>query len=126
MRLSPAILFAAVALGASAPAGSQPGPALVTAIEAGVVGERFDGYMSHAGTASPEVRRQVNAINIKRRSLYTALAARRRVTVQAVGIAAGCELLAKVGVGQAYMLSDGEWRRRQAGQAAPVPEYCTS
>jgi uncharacterized protein len=120
------LLFVAAALCAAAPASAQAGPALSEAIATGVVGERFDGYMSFAGAATPEVRRQVNAINIKRRSLYTALAARRGVTVQAVGIATGCELLANVRVGQAYLLPDGQWRRRMAGEAAQLPEYCES
>ena len=35
------------------------------------------------------------------------------------------ELLKQVAVGQAYMLSDGKWRRRAPGQPAPVPEYCS-
>jgi uncharacterized protein len=122
------LLFAAVALCAalcpSGPASAQAGPALTEAIVTGVVGERFDGYMSIAGATTPEVRRQVNAINIKRRSLYTALAARRGVTVQAVGIATGCELLANVRVGQVYMLPDGAWRRRMPGEAVPAPEHC--
>jgi uncharacterized protein len=120
----PAVLFAAAAFCAAAPGNAQSRPALTEAIAAGAVGERFDGYMSFAEATIPEVRRQVNAINIKRRSLYTALAARRRVTVQAVGIATGCELLANVGVGQAYMLPDGAWRRRMPGQAVQLPEYC--
>ena len=41
-----------------------------------------------------------------------------------VGITAGCQLLARVKVGEAYMLADGVWRRRAAGQPVPVPDYC--
>ena len=120
-------LFAALALVlAAAPAGAQTTRAVVAAQQAGVVGERFDGYLGFAAAASERVQREVGAINIKRRSLYTDLAARRRVTVSEVGIAAGCELLARVGVGEAYMLYDGAWRRRSAGQPAPVPGYCTT
>ena len=62
--------------------------------------------------SSPTVQRQVSAINIRRRSLYVDLAKRRGVTPQVAGIAAGCELLARVAVGEAYMLQDGVWRRR--------------
>ena len=119
-------LFLVVVLAcAAAPAASQSAPAVSAAIDAGVVGERFDGYLGLAAAAPEDVRRQVNAINIKRRSLYTALAARRRVTLQAVGIAAGCELLAGVGAGQAYMLQDGFWRTMAPGEAAPMPAYCS-
>lgn len=99
-------------------------PAIAAEREAGRVGERFDGYLGIAASVSEQVRRQVGAVNIRRRSLYTELAGRRNVTVEAVGIAAGCELLAKVGVGQAYMFRDGIWRVRGPGQPAPVPAYC--
>ena len=67
--------------------------------------------------ASAAVRSQVATINIQRRSLYSNLAASKGVSPQDVGITAGCQLLARVGVGEAYMLADGVWRRRGAGQA---------
>lgn len=111
-------------LGIAAPAAAQSSAAVAAARQSGVVGERFDGYLGLASTPSDEVRRQVSAINIRRRSLYTGLAGRRRVNLQAVGIAAGCELLADVAAGEVYMLDDGVWRKRAAGQPAPVPSYC--
>jgi uncharacterized protein YdbL (DUF1318 family) len=92
--------------------------------QAGVIGERYDGYLGYPGAVSEQVRRQVGAVNIKRRSLYTGLAGRRQVSVQEVGIAAGCELLATVKAGETYMLADGKWRRRGPGDPAPVPSYC--
>lgn len=115
-----------LALGAvaSSPAVAQRVSGIPAARAAGVVGERYDGYLGFAATPSEEVRKQVGAVNIRRRSLYIGLATRRKATPQAVGVAAGCELLARVAVNEAYMLSDGVWRRRQAGQPAPVPEYC--
>lgn len=117
------LLFAALVV-ALAPAALAQTPTIATARQAGTVGERYDGYLGYLASAPAEVRRQVGAVNIRRRSLYTGLATRRQVTVQEVGIAAGCELLAEVKVGESYMLSDGEWRRRAAGQPAPVPSYC--
>lgn len=122
MTLS-ARLVLALLLAASAPAAAQT-DALAAARASGVVGERYDGYLGFAATASEAVRRQAGAINITRRSLYTSLATKRRVTVQEVGIAAGCSLLARVAVGEAYMLSDGTWRRRDVAAPAPVPSYC--
>jgi uncharacterized protein YdbL (DUF1318 family) len=107
----------------AAPAAGQS-PGLASAIGAGQVGERFDGYMGFVNVPSGEVRRQVAAINLRRRNLYIELAARRNVTPEAVGIATACELLGRVGIGEAYMLKDGAWRRRAAGQPAPVPDYC--
>ena len=105
------------------PASAQSGD-LLTALRSGQVGERFDGYLGFASTTTPSVQRQVSAINIQRRSLYTSLASRRRVLPSDVAIATGCELLSRVRVGGAYMLQDGQWRRRGAGQSAPRPAYC--
>ncbi|UUR08764.1 YdbL family protein [Sphingomonas glaciei] len=93
---------------------------------AGQVGERFDGYLGYTLVQpSPQARTQTEAINIRRRALYSDLAQRRGVSPQEVGITAGCTLLARVAVGESYMLADGQWRRRAAGQAVPVPDYCT-
>lgn len=118
------LAFVTALLVAGAPASAQSGAALSAAKQAGTVGERYDGYLGFAAKPLETVRRQVGAVNIKRRSLYTGLATRRGVTLEAVGIAAGCELLAQVKIGEAYMLSDGIWRKRAAGQPAPVPDYC--
>ena len=117
-------LILAAALLAIAPAASGQTPAVDAARAAGIVGERFDGYLGVVGAASMAVRAQVSRINIQRRSLYSNLAASRGVTPQDVGITAGCQMLARVRVGQAYMLIDGVWRRRQPGQGAPIPDYC--
>ena len=99
-------------------------PAVNAARAAGIVGERYDGYMGFIGTPSAAVRSQVSTINIRRRALYSNLAASRGASPQEVGITAGCQLLARVGVGEAYMLGDGVWRRRAAGQRTPEPDYC--
>ena len=123
MTLRLAIILAAAALPASAALAQAPGD-LAASRKAGIVGERYDGYMGFAATPSETVHRRVGAINIRRRALYTDLAARRRVTVQVAGIAVGCELLARVAVGEAYMLSDGVWRRRDPGETVALPAHC--
>ena len=93
---------------------------------AGQVGERYDGYLGYARVQpSGQARSQTEALNIRRRALYSGLAQRRGVSPQEVGITAGCTLLARVAVGEAYMLADGQWRVRGANQPAPVPAYCT-
>jgi len=117
------IWLAAILL-ALAPAAVAQTPAVDAARAAGTVGERYDGYVGVAGAVSAAVRSQIASINIKRRALYSRLAASRGASPQDVGVTAGCQLLARVGVGEAYMLGDGVWRRRTAGQAAPVPDYC--
>ena len=119
-----AIAIAALWVAVAWPAEAQGSPELAAARAAGILGERFDGYLGYSAGAGETVRRQAGAINIKGRSLYSGLAARRNATVQEVGIAAGCQLLGQVKVGESYMLNDGAWRRRGAGQPAPVPSYC--
>jgi hypothetical protein len=107
----------------AAPAASQT--AVVDSARAmGSIGERFDGYIGIAAPVSAQVRSQVATINIRRRSLYSSLAARKGASPQDVGITAGCTLLARTPVGGSYMLSDGAWRRRGAGQGVPLPNYC--
>jgi uncharacterized protein YdbL (DUF1318 family) len=117
-----AIAASAAAIPAAAP--SQAYGELAAARRAGQVGERYDGFLGMATAASPAVQRQVSAINIRRRSLYVDLARRRGVTPQVAGYATGCELLTRVRVGEAYMLQDGVWRRRQVGQVIAQPSYC--
>jgi uncharacterized protein YdbL (DUF1318 family) len=118
-RVRALVLSAAIAT--AVPTAAQPLP---DAIASGVVGERFDGYMGFAATPTPSLRRQVNAINIKRRNLYIGLASGKNATAELVGLTTACQLLSQLSVGQAYMLQDGVWRRRMPGQTAPQPDYC--
>jgi uncharacterized protein YdbL (DUF1318 family) len=115
--------FILIAALMAAPASAQS-PAVDAARASGAVGERYDGYMGFASSASATLNAQVASINIRRRALYTNLAAQRGASPSEVGITAGCQLLARIPVGGAYMLGDGAWRRRAAGQPAPVPDYC--
>jgi hypothetical protein len=96
---------------------------LGTAMATGQVGERYDGYLGTVTVPSEELRRQVAAINLRRRNLYIELGTRRGVTAQVVGLTAACELFAHLPAGEAYMLNDGAWRRA-AGQAPPRPDQC--
>lgn len=121
MRAS--IVMAAM-LAAISPAAAQSPASLGAAMASGQVGERYDGYMGVAGPVTPEIRRQLSAVNIQRRSLYTQLAEQRRVNTQVVGLATGCALIAHLSPGEAYMLGDGAWHRLAAGQRPPSPDYC--
>ena len=114
------LLIGGLLLGASAAAQT---PAVDAARAAGIIGERYDGYIGVQGVASAALRSQVARINIQRRSLYSKLASSKGASPQDVGITAGCQLLARIGAGEAYMLADGVWHRRAAGQSA-VPDYC--
>lgn len=107
------------------PVAAQNSPAIRAAKAAGQVGERYDGYIGFVSYLPTETRRQVEAVNIRRRAHYANLAAARGVSPQDVGITAGCLTLRSVEVGEAYLLADNRWRRRAAGQSPPVPNYCT-
>ena len=115
----------ALALAIIASAAPAQSPQLSEAIEAGQVGERYDGYMGFAVAPSPQVRRQVQAINIHRRNLYIELASRRNVTAEVVGMATGCQLLRQLTPGEAYLLPDGVWRRWTPGQPLPLSRQCS-
>jgi uncharacterized protein YdbL (DUF1318 family) len=115
-------LFAALAL-ISAPIAAQA-PNVEAAIAAGQVGERYDGYMGFTVQPAEQLRRQVTAINIRRRSLYAELAGQRGVTAQLVGLTTACALLRQIPAGGAYMLNDNIWRRRAPGQPVALPESC--
>ena len=118
------MLLAGVLLLSAVPLAAQSSPTIVAARAAGQIGERYDGYLGYAQTPAPGVRSQVDAVNIRRRSLFTSLAGQRGASPQEVGITAGCELLARVAVGEAYMLADNVWRRREPGHAVAIPSYC--
>jgi uncharacterized protein YdbL (DUF1318 family) len=117
-------LLLTVALAGVAGPGIAQTAAVNAARAAGIIGERYDGYLGIAGAATPSLRSQVASINIQRRSIYSNLGASRRASPNQVGIAAGCQLLGRVGVGEAYLWADGQWRHRARGQPAPVPSYC--
>ena len=123
--MKPRALTAVLALALAVPAAAQMSSVVQAAKAAGQVGERYDGFLGMASGAPAGVRREVEAVNIRRRSHYTRLAAARGVSPQEVGITAGCMTLRSVAVGEPYLLADNAWRRRTASQAAPVPDYCT-
>ena len=117
-------MIAATALALAAPAMLAAQDSVYAAQAAGTVGERYDGYLGMSSSGGESLRRQVATVNLKRRSLYSQLAARRGVSPEEVGVTAACQLLARVEVGEAYLLGDNVWRRRHAGESAPRPSYC--
>ena len=105
---------------------AQDPAAIIAARRAGLIGERFDGYLGFANAnanVSADLRRQVGAVNIRRRALYSNLASRKGVTPEEVGITAACSLFRRVSVGEYYLHSEGGWRRLGPGQSA-IPNYC--
>jgi len=113
--------LAGLAVPASAPA--QDPATIIAAKRAGQIGERYDGYLGYILTPSPGLRRQVDAVNIRRRSLYSNLAARKGVSPEEVGITAACSLLRRISLGEYYFQGQGGWQRYTPGRS-PVPPYC--
>lgn len=102
---------------------AQEAPAVAQARAAGIVGEQLDGYLGFAKSPSGDVKSAVDAINIKRRAIYTDIAAKQGATVQEVATARGCEQLAtRVKTGEAYGVN-GSWAVKGAGPIS-LPPVC--
>ena len=104
------IATAAVALaGVSAAAVAQRDPAYAAAREAKQVGEQPDGYLGVvSGGAS--VQALVRDINIKRKAAYTQSAQASGATVEQFAFTTGCNLVARVPVGEMYKTPSGQWK----------------
>jgi len=123
------VIAAAVLVAGAGVAFAQGGEdaMVASARAAGVVGEQGDGYLGFAKAPTPEIKAAVDATNIKRRAIYTQIAAKPGsvATVQEVAAARGCEQLAnRVAPGQAYRLTaGGPWQTRGQGPIQ-LPPIC--
>jgi len=116
-------LGAALLVGGAGYAYAQGGdPAVQSAIASGAVGEQADGYLGFAKAPSGDLQAKVEAINIKRRAAYTDLAAKRGVSVKEAAAATGCQILQRLGNGQAYQLPGAGWAVKSG--AIALPAYC--
>lgn len=111
-------------LGGAGVAMAQADDGVVAAARAsGAVGEQADGYLGFVTAPSGAVKAAVDAVNIKRRAIYTDIAAKQNATVQEVAAARGCDQLAKrVAPGQKYKVG-GSWQTRGDGPVA-LPAVC--
>ena len=118
-------LVAATVAGVAMPGAvlAQDPATIIAAKRAGQIGERYDGYLGYVIAPSGALRRQVDAVNIRRRSLYASLAASKGVSPQEVGITAACSLLRRISPGEYYLPGQGGWQRSAPGRS-PVPSYC--
>ena len=108
-----------IALGVmAAPASAQRDPAYAAARSAGQVGEKMDGYLDIVGNGSPELRRMVNDINIKRRAVYAQRARENGVTLEEYALSTGCQLILKTVPGEMYQAPDGSWQTRTSAPPA--------
>lgn len=122
-RIAAAVCLGSAAIGLASAAMVQESAAELRAT--GLVGEQFDGFLGLVGSAPPEVRHQMDAVNIRRRAHYTDLARRRGARVEEVAAAAACEIFAsRIPAGGFYLLPDNVWRQRRGTEAVPRPAYC--
>lgn len=113
------ILSTFVALGAAmylagAPVASAANPVVDAAIAAGTVGEQADGYLGVVSGKSPDAntQRTVDEVNIKRKAVYTQIAAEKGVTVAQVGTLTAEKQIAKLSSGQYYQDESGAWQKK--------------
>lgn len=107
----------------TAPASAQRDPDYAEARRAGVVGEKADGYLAIVGAATPELRRLVQDINIRRRAHYTERAQAQHVLLEQYAFTQGCILIQRTAQGEKYQAPDGAWQTRGAGPAQ-LDERC--
>jgi uncharacterized protein YdbL (DUF1318 family) len=113
-RILAAVAVALLA-GAATTAWAQRDPAYAAARAAGQVGEQPDGYLGVIGAGSESLRSLVSAINIQRKSAYTARAQASGATVEQMAFTTGCNLVVQTAPGEKYRTPDGAWKTRGAG-----------
>ncbi len=118
-RLTRAVLTGAMIAtaigGIAVPAFAQRDPAYAAARAAGQVGEKMDGYLGIVGAETPDLRRIVNDINIKRRAVYSERAKATNATLEEYALTAGCQAILATVPGEKYQAPDGTWATRGAG-----------
>ena len=98
--------------GVASPLLAQRDPAYAAARAAGQIGEKMDGYLGIVEAETPELRRLVNDINIKRRAVYSEQAQQNNVTLEEYALTSGCQLILKTVAGEKYQAPGGAWQTR--------------
>lgn len=98
--------------GVVAPAQAQRDPEYAAARAKGQVGEQVDGYIGIVGTATPELQRLVNNINIRRKAVYAERAKETDATLEQYAASAACQAIARTEPGEKYQAPDGTWKTR--------------
>ncbi|WP_073975271.1 YdbL family protein [Erythrobacter donghaensis] len=107
-RLAALLAVAALAV----PAAAQRDPAFDAARASGKVGERVDGYVGIVGAETPDLRRIVDDINIKRKAVYAERAQAKNATIEEYALTIGCQQILKTAPGEKYQAPDGSWQTR--------------
>lgn len=113
---------ALAALGTSGVAVAQGG-ALAAALDNGSVGEQVDGYLGFPKPPAGALKAEADALNIKRRQVYTQAAQTKNVSIEEFATSAGCNTLGKLKDGRAYSIAPGVWAVKGAGPAK-LPATC--
>jgi hypothetical protein len=115
------VIIVAALLGLGGAASAQGGVA--AALDAGAVGEQVDGYLGFPRPPVGALRAEVDAINIKRRQVYTQAAQGKNVSIEEFATSAGCATVGKLREGRAYSVAPGVWAVKGAGPAR-LPATC--
>ena len=110
-----ALAMAGLAVGLGGLAGvamAQRDPAYDAARSSGQVGEKKDGYLGIVGAETPDLKRMVNDINIKRRAVYAEKAQAANATLEEYALTAGCVAISRTVPGEKYQAPDGSWKTR--------------
>ncbi len=102
--------MAALTLGATGAIARDP--AYAAARAAGEIGEQTDGYLGIVGSATPELRRMVNDLNIKRKAVYAQKAQEQHATIEEYAFTSGCVLISQTEPGEKYQTPSGSWATR--------------
>ena len=112
LGLAPVLL----ALVAPMPAGAQArDPVYAAARAGGQVGEQVNGYLGFVTAPSPDLRKVIEDINIKRRAVYADKAKTANATIEEYALTSGCLLISHTAPGEKYQAPDGTWQTRGAG-----------
>lgn len=117
-----ATAVAVLALVSASAASAQRDPAYAAARASGEVGERMDGYLGAVGVATPDVRKIVSDINIKRKQVYFEQAQENHVTPDQYAFTAGCTAIDRTVPGEKYQAPDGSWSTRTAAMPRKHPQ----
>ena len=118
-KISLLAMTGAALLLAAGVAYAQDDGAIAGAKAAGIVGEQADGYLGFAKAPPGAVKAAVDAVNIKRRQIYTDIAAKQGATVQEVAAARGLRPARQAGLGRADVQGCG--RLGSQGRRRPEP-----
>jgi len=90
-------------------------PAYAAARAGGQVGEQTNGYLGITGAATPELKRMVDDLNIRRKAVYAERATAQHATLDQYAFTMGCKLIGQTLPGEKYLSPDGRWLTRGSG-----------